>query len=270
MIDFKPEAVFLDMDGTFLDLPKKPERISETNVLKAKEWNDNNRPVILSTGRSNSEFVMALANKINSPYVICQNGGIVVDRNNNVIRKCEIKKDTVIKIVEILKKNKMIFIFNSGDTGYAHGLKFKFVRSWFKRLNWKTYDEIQKLGNCTKILTFGTSKKNILKLRDELAAAFSNLSLHVVSKGYSIEINDINATKGIAEKFVCDVMNIDPKKAVHFGDSGNDTVTIPYVGAFIAMKNSMKNVKQQAKMITYSFKKAGVAKTLSEFEKIQN
>lgn len=92
------------------------------------------------------------------------------------------------------------------------------------------------------------------------------MSLHIVSRGYAIEINDINATKGMGIEYVCKLLNINPVDTVHFGDSGNDTSTIPYVGAFVAMKNSLNNIKSQAKWVGPSYKKAGVAKAVKQIE----
>ncbi|AZG68568.1 HAD family hydrolase [Mycoplasma struthionis] len=267
MLKFQPKIFFLDLDGTFLDDKKSPKLISDENVEAMKKLNDSGIPVILSTGRGNSEFVLDLANRIHSQYVICQNGGLIVDKNNNILAKHEIKKDTVMEIIDILKKENLFFIFNSGKTIYCPHFKLKLVRAWLKKLEQKTYEEVPKIENSTKILTFGKTKKGILKLRDDLASKFNQVSLHVVSKGYSIEINDIDATKGKAEKFVCDLMNIDSQYAVHLGDSGNDTTTVPYIGAFVAMKNSQRNVKKQAAYIGFNYKKAGVARTI---EKIMN
>ncbi|WP_049342465.1 HAD-IIB family hydrolase [Metamycoplasma hominis] len=268
MINFKPKAYFLDMDGTYLDLPRKKQiMISEKNVEVAKDFNNRGIPVILSTGRGNSKFVLDLTNKINAPFAVCQNGGVIVDKNNNVLKRHEINPDTLKSIIEILIAQKMFFIFNSGDTIYGTKTKFRIARAWLKKLNKVTYDEIQSLPATTKILTFGKSKKGIIKLRDELLNAFHDISTHIVSKGYSIEISDINANKGIGDRFVCDLLNIDYKEAVHLGDSGNDVVTQKYLGGFVAMKNSTKNVKQKADYVGYSYKKSGVAKTLQELQK---
>ncbi|BAP39433.1 Cof-type HAD-IIB family hydrolase [Metamycoplasma canadense] len=266
MINFKPKAYFTDLDGTLLDLPKTKESISKDNLNILKQKNDNGIPFIIATGRYASDFVLDLAKKANSPYVICQNGGLIVDNTGKILIKHEIKKDTVMQITEILKEKKLFFIFNSGNIIYGTASKLRIFRPWIKKLEQKTYDEIPQITNLTKIITFGTSKKNIKKLVDELSEKFKNISLHIVSKGYAIEINDINANKGRGIEFVSKLLNINPKDAVHFGDSGNDTSTIPYVGAFIAMKNSLKNIKVQASWVAPSYKKSGVAKAIKIIE----
>ena len=91
---FKPEIYFIDLDGTTLDLPKKSQKISDKNLNAIKKMNETT-PIVFSTGRSNSEFVMNLAKQTNCKYVICQNGGLIVDINNNILKKYEIQKDDV-------------------------------------------------------------------------------------------------------------------------------------------------------------------------------
>ncbi|TPR54721.1 Cof-type HAD-IIB family hydrolase [Metamycoplasma neophronis] len=270
MFAFKPKIFFSDLDGTFLDNPKaknEKEKVSHENIEAARALNDAGIPFILATGRSNSDFVLWLTNEIHAPYAICQNGGIIVDKNNNVLKKEEMRKDTVMRVVDVLKKERMCFIFNSSNKIYGPSGKMKIMRNWIKKLERYNYDNMPQFSDSTKILTFGKlMRKNIIKVKDELKANFINLAFHIVSRGYAIEINDINATKGKAEQFICKIMNIDPSFAVHFGDSGNDTTTIPYIGAFIAMKNSQKNIKKQAALVTYGFKKSGVAKALKQFK----
>ncbi|AWX69400.1 Cof-type HAD-IIB family hydrolase [[Mycoplasma] anseris] len=267
-LNFQPKAYFIDLDGTTLDCPKTEARISEENINAIRTLNDKNIPVVIATGRSNSPFVMDLAKKFNSPFVICQNGGIIVNQHNNVLKTNEMQKDTVLEIIEILKEEKMCFIINSGDTIYGPTTKIKMIRPWAKKMNTYTYEEIPQITNSTKILTFGKNKKGILKLRDRLAKKFINISQHVVSRGYSIEINDENATKGIADRFVCQLLNINPNQAVHVGDSGNDTTSINHIGAFICMKNGLKNIRRQAHLIGPHYKKAGIAKLFKELNSI--
>ena len=235
---FKPEIYFIDLDGTTLDLPKKSQKISDKNLNAIKKMNETT-PIVFSTGRSNSEFVMNLAKQTNCKYVICQNGGLIVDINNNILKKYEIQKDDVYEIEQLLKKEKMLFILNSGHTIYGTTAKLRFISIWARNMEKKSYDEIPRATNATKILTFGKTKKGIRMLRDLLLEG---------------------------DLFICKLLDIDPKKTVHIGDSGNDVVTKSYVGAFVAMGNAVKDIKKQATEVGPKFKRAGLAKL---FNKIQ-
>ncbi|RMA79021.1 hypothetical protein JN00_0065 [Metamycoplasma subdolum] len=264
-MNFKPEVYFSDLDGTFLDLHKTEQIVSQTNIEAAFEVNKK-KAFIFSTGRPNSPFVMRLAKQINSPYVICQNGAVIVDQNNNIIKTCEMDQETVNKVIQVLKEEKMMFILNSDGIIYGPKIKHWFFSPWYKNNTKRTYEEFTKIDKATKIFTFGKTKRGIKRLFKKLSERFINLSPHIVSKGYAIEITDFFATKGKAEHFVCNLLNVDPKKAIHFGDGGNDISTVPYVGAFVCMKNATKEIKKHATEIGLHFKNAGIAWMLKKYE----
>ncbi|TPR53859.1 Cof-type HAD-IIB family hydrolase [Metamycoplasma neophronis] len=266
MLNFKPKAYFTDLDGTLLDKPRTKEMISQENVEYMRFLNDNNIPVIISTGRKNSEFVMNLAKKIHSPYVICQNGGLIVDINNNVLHKVEMKSDVTEKIARLLMKENMFVIFSSGNEVYGNKAKMRTIRPWVKNLVQHSYEDLVVYPNATKVLAFGkASKWATKKLKEKLQKELPELCVDIISKGYALEITTEEATKGAGNTYVAEkLLNIDVKKTVHFGDSGNDISTKDYNGAFIAMKNSMRSVKKAATLVTNSYKKAGVRRAIEK------
>jgi hypothetical protein len=88
-----------------------------------------------------------------------------------------------------------------------------------------------------------------------------------VSKGYALEITNFNATKGKGDSYICKLLNIPTSKAVHIGDSGNDSETKNYLGAFICMGNGLKEIRNNASLVGPKFKKAGLAKLFEILEK---
>ena len=265
-MDFKPQIYFIDLDGTTLDLPKSKSKISRKNVEAIKKINKT-KPVVFSTGRSNSTFVMDLLKETNSPYAICQNGGIIVDANNNILVKYEIQKDDAVQIIKLLENEKMLYIFNSGNVIYGSKAKLKFISIWARKYEKRSYDEKNQITNCTKILTFGKTKKGIKELKNILLKEFINIAVQIVSKGYALEITNFNATKGKGDSYICKLLNIPTSKAVHIGDSGNDSETINYLGAFICMGNGLKEIRNNASLVGPKFKKAGLAKLFEILEK---
>ncbi|WP_369085858.1 Cof-type HAD-IIB family hydrolase [Metamycoplasma spumans] len=266
MLNFKPIAYFVDLDGTLLDEPKTKEKISNENIEYMKKLNDGGTHVIISTGRGNSDFVMSLARKINSKYVICQNGGLIVDIDNNILRRVEMDANMTQKIAEILKLDNMFITFSSGNKIYGNKGKMKTIRPWVKNLELLPYSEMTEFKPATKVLAFGKlTKCGIKKVKNKLQKVFPDLCVDIISKGYAVEITTHDATKGAGNKYVCDeILKIDIKKTVHFGDSGNDISTVDYNGAFVAMKNGMRNVKKAAKWVANSYKNAGVKRAIEK------
>ena len=62
----------------------------------------------------------------------------------------------------------------------------------------------------------------------------------------NIEINDMNAKKGNALKFLADYLKIPVEGTIAFGDGLNDVSMIEAAGLGIAMENSCKEVLDAA------------------------
>ena len=57
---------------------------------------------------------------------------------------------------------------------------------------------------------------------------------------------------------MCKQLKVDPKKAVHVGDTMNDVPAFIALGAGIAMGNASDEVKSYASFITSHYKKGGL------------
>ena len=269
-LTFKPQAFFIDLDGTALDSHKAKLHISEENLNAIKLVNKK-IPVIISTGRINSKIVVELMQEFGSPYAICQNGGLIIDKENKIIAKYPIPNDELEGVIDFLKEEKMFMMFNSAAPIYGKASRIKWIKMWSRHASVLPYEDIPVLEDgCTKILAFGKSKKNMLKLKEILMQKHINVAIDIIAKGYAYEITSSKASKGLADSFVSKLLNVDPKLTVHLGDSGNDVTTIPFVGEFIAMANSIKLIKKQAKVIGPHYKKAGLGKLLLKLSDIDN
>lgn len=261
------QAYFIDLDGTLLDLPEGEETLSSANVKAVVKLNKN-KPVIISTGRSNSEFVLSLVKLLKCPYAICQNGALIVDKKNKVLARYEMEQNQVDEIVKLLKEEEMFFIFNGENKIYCNYESSAYMRPWTAKLEKLKYSDLGQKTNVTKILTFGKDEIATKNFKNFLAKKYPSLAFHIVSKGYSIEITHKNATKGKGAAFVCDLLKIDPKNAAHIGDSGNDLNALPEIGTFIAMENAMDEVKEVAHYIGPSFENSGIAKLFKDLKEI--
>ena len=114
-------AFFIDLDGTTIDIPEEQNTenlgISEQN-LYALQQISKKKPIIISTGRANSEFVLNVANKIGAPYCICMNGSLIVDNKNKIIKTTPIDKKTTIKLIEYMQNHNLFYTMNEGGIIY--------------------------------------------------------------------------------------------------------------------------------------------------------
>ncbi len=266
------EAYFLDLDGTVVDEPEKTNDgelgISQKNIDSLIKLS-NLKPIIISTGRANSDYVLKIANLINAPYCICENGSLIVDKNNNVVKKIEIDKDTTTKLIKYMQDRNLFYTMNEGGIiYYGKNYSCDFERPWVKWHKKVPYSEMPYTEAACKFLCYGVTKEEIDLIIADLKIKLPNLSFHKVSFGYSIEITSNLASKGKGGAFVASLLGFSAKNSVHIGDTGNDINALPEIGSFIAMGNAIDEVKAHACYIAPEFRDGGISKLIKELENI--
>ncbi|WP_051630118.1 HAD-IIB family hydrolase [Mycoplasma simbae] len=262
------KAYFLDLDGTFLDKPQGHETVSERNVLAAIEVNKI-KPVIFSTGRGNTEYTMNLARRVGCKYIVCLNGALILDIDNNELYRKTLDPDLVHQVLKIFKEKEMFIYLNGIKNMYTKGnVDSPFMKSWAAKNPRFTYEDMDQVTTYSKILVFGLSLEDTYALWEELKQRFPQLAFYLVSNGTTIEVGPIDANKGLANSEVCRLLGIDPKEAFHIGDSANDMPAADYLGKFICMDGALDFVKAKADFIGPDYANAGLSKILEQLEDI--
>lgn len=102
------------------------------------------------------------------------------------------------------------------------------------------------------------------KLLQALPVVFPK-NIITTSVANNIEINDINANKGNALKFLAGHAGIKESDTMAFGDGVNDIYMLKAAGVGIAMGNAADNVKAAADYVTSSCNDDGVAEGIKKF-----
>ncbi|MBU4689634.1 HAD-IIB family hydrolase [Mycoplasma zalophidermidis] len=266
----KAKAYFIDLDGTFLDKPFGHGTVSDINIQVAHKVNKT-KPVIFSTGRGNTKLTMDIVHKVGSPYAVCLNGALIVDKDNNVLYRKTMDKNITLEVLDIFKKNNMFIFVNGIMTMYHSGnLDSEFMKEWAMKCEKKDYSMIPNDIEFSKLLVFGLNRENTKILWEQLSNKFPQLAFYLVSNGWTIEVGPLDANKGIANREVCNYLNINPQEAYHIGDSANDVPAKKYLGKFIAMNGSLDFVKKQADYVACDYIDAGLSKVLIELEDLDN
>ena len=158
-------AFFIDLDGTTIDIPEEQNTenlgISEQN-LYALQQISKKKPIIISTGRANGEFVLNVANKIGAPYCICMNGSLIVDNKNKIIKTTPIDEKTTIKLIEYMQNRNLFYTMNEGGIiYYGNKQNCEFERPWVKWHKKLPYAEKPNIKTPCKFLCYGASKDKI-------------------------------------------------------------------------------------------------------------
>ena len=282
-----------DMDGTLLNSDHK---IPKENIELIKFAQKNGIQFVVATGRAYYEALPALNNENIKCDVISFNGGIIYDKNGNIINITPMKLKDLYYTIEILKSLEISYQLYTKNTIYTNSIEtditayIDLIRANGEEPNEQHLRQEARnrlaLGHITEvdnielylnqennpaIKVIGISNDlEKLKYATELLSGNDNIS--VTSSGANnVEIMDKKATKGEALKIVADIHDINLRNAIAIGDNLNDQAMLDIVEYSIAMKNGNKDLQKTSKFITEKTNsEGGVADSVMKLLKEKN
>ena len=282
-----------DMDGTLLNSNHK---IPQNNVELIKFAQKNGIEFVVATGRAYYEALPSLNNENIKCDVISFNGGIIYDKNGNIINITPMKLKDLYYTIEILKSLDISYQLYTKNTIYTKSIEtditayIDLIRANGEEPNEQHLRQEAKnrlaLGHITEvdnielylnqkdnpaIKVIGISN-DLEKLKHATELLSGNDNISVTSSGANnVEIMDKKATKGEALKIVADIHDINLKNTIAIGDNLNDQAMLDIVEYSIAMKNGNKELQKTAKFITEKTNsEGGVADSVMKLLKEKN
>ena len=282
-----------DMDGTLLNSDHK---IPKENIELIKFAQKNGIQFVVATGRAYYEALPALNDESIKCDVISFNGGIIYDKNGNIINITPMKLKDLYYTIEILKSLEISYQLYTKNTIYTNSIEtditayIDLIRANGEEPNEQHLRQEARnrlaLGHITEvdnielylnqennpaIKVIGISN-DLEKLKHATELLSGNDNISVTSSGANnIEIMDKKATKGEALKIVADIHDINLKNAIAIGDNLNDQAMLDIVEYSIAMKNGNKDLQKTSKIITEKTNsKGGVADSVMKLLKEKN
>lgn len=282
------KLVACDLDGTLFNSNME---VSEENVRAIHKAQKSGIEFLIATGRAPKQSRAIIRNSNLKTGFINLNGALVFDTNDNLIVKHALPTAKAKKIVDILHQNHFYFeIITANHTysesiekriaNFAHSLAILNPNITFKQavaisagskaiLNMVHVNSFKKLLadpkiEVMKIIAFDSRgyeafidvKKDISKLGDPAITS---------SSAANIEINDVNAQKGIALLDYAKKKGIKREEIAAIGDNLNDESMIREAGTGVAMGNAVSAIKKLAQVQTKSNNDNGVANILNKF-----
>ena len=274
-----------DMDGTLLNHNHK---IPKENVKLINFAKNQGIEFVVATGRAYYEALPALNEENINCDVISFNGGIVYDKNGNIISITPMLPKDLYYTIEILKSFDISYQLYTKNTIYTTSIETD-INAYIDLIRSNGYEpdvehlraeaqqklEVGYITEVENIELYLNEKENppikiiaisndISKLENAAKLLSENTSISVTSSGANnIEIMHKNATKGEALKEIAKIYGINLENAVAIGDNLNDQAMIDIVGYSVAMKNGNTILKEQAKYVTEKTNsEGGVADTI--------
>ena len=274
-----------DMDGTLLNHNHK---IPKENVKLINFAKNQGIEFVVATGRAYYEALPALNEENINCDVISFNGGIVYDKNGNIISITPMLPKDLYYTIEILKSFDISYQLYTKNTIYTTSIETD-INAYIDLIRSNGYEpdvehlraeaqqklEVGYITEVENIELYLNEKENppikiiaisndISKLENAAKLLSENTSISVTSSGANnIEIMHKNATKGTALKEIAKIYGINLENAVAIGDNLNDQAMLDIVGYSVAMKNGNIKLKEQAKYVTEKTNsEGGVADTI--------
>ncbi|MDT2814930.1 Cof-type HAD-IIB family hydrolase [Vagococcus carniphilus] len=274
-----------DMDGTLLTSHLSISELNKDAVLKAQEQGIE---FMVATGRAYTEAKPPLEDAGIRCGMITGNGAQAFDADGNEIFTISIDKRIAKKVMAILRENGLYFELMTSKGVYSDSqpqrlenfatllaeniphITFKMAIAMASthlnmlHINYtESYNELIESDDIEvlKVITFSDGGQEILQ---PIAREIEKLDdVHVTSSfPNNIEINHVEAQKGVAVKRLAEAKSIDLKEVMTIGDNFNDVSMLEVAGVSFAMGNAEAGVKKVAKYEAETNVNDGVGKAI--------
>lgn len=282
------KLVACDLDGTLFN---SDMIISKENANAIHQAQENGIEFLVATGRAPKESQLLLKDADIHTGFINLNGALVFDKDRNLRVKHVIDKKKAKQVIDLLHQNHFYFEIITQDNVYTENLNSRISNMahvmvdlnpgmTFKQavaisagsksiMNMSQINNFNELINnpdqeIMKIIAFDSRGheafkdiiNNINKMRDLVVTS---------SSASNIEINNINAQKGIALLEYAKEKSLKREEVAAIGENLNDESMIRNAGTGVAMGNAVPAIKELAQVETKTNNENGVAYILHKF-----
>ncbi|MFC4323147.1 Cof-type HAD-IIB family hydrolase [Litchfieldia salsa] len=265
-MDFRPKAIFLDMDGTILNHQNKVS-------IHTKEIIDDLRKqgilIFIATGRAFDEIAGVVPKGFDVDGFITSNGmaGYV---GQEVLFEHSLSLELVEMIIDRARKNKIYYeLFPYGTARVTLAQDREYVEDevrdpkpesvgineWLSRkqaikeeIAWSDHIEGNKFS---KFYFFARSQEHINEWKNELEQIKSKIDFTTsISSRHNVELMVANVNKATGIKQMLEHFGLSSSEIMAIGDSDNDLPMLKFVQHSVAMKNAPDHIKEIAGDVT--------------------
>ena len=266
------KLIAFDLDGTLLTTEKE---LTAENLAALERAAEAGIVLVPATGR----FFGMIPEKIRAlpwfRYYITINGASVYDaREGRALLRAEIPWRRAVEVMEYLDPLPLVYDCYMDDWGWMtqalydqtadfapHRHSLEMLRK-FRTPVPELKAHLTQVGHdVQKIQMFFRDPELRLRSMEALRVRFPDLAV-TTSVPRNVELNSLDAQKGVALVRLAEHLGIDPAETVAFGDDLNDVTMLRAAGLGVAMANASPEAKAAADMETESCDESGVGKAI--------
>lgn len=236
-----------DIDGTLMNYDSSyTSRMYEL----IQKINKSDTKLILATGRMfmGAQYVAQKFN-INNPIVCYQ--GAVVRTKDKILWQSLIDNDLGKEIIDYLRKRKIHTHIYTNDILYIEDDNKEIMRQYCEGRGTtytyvKSFNEVN-INGFAKILGVIQNEKTMQETKEDLIKKYSDVLTIVQSSPIYLEINNKNASKGNALKFLKEYWDLSDDEVIASGDQDNDVDMILEAGVGVCVGRNSKELYSVSK-----------------------
>jgi Cof subfamily protein (haloacid dehalogenase superfamily) len=254
-----------DVDGTLVTQEKV---LTDRAVAAVHSLNDAGILFAITSGRPPRGMSMLIDPLDLDTPIAAFNGGLIVDREMNVIEQRVVPKHLVLKIADLMTSFQLSVWIYRGADWYVPDLKGPHVdrEAWTVKFQPKIMTDIEdQTDDVAKIVGVSDDYDAVSKAS---AAAHEQFGDHVAaaaSQPYYLDVTHPEANKGSVAKYLADHYKISTDQIATIGDMPNDVLMFAHSGLSIAMGNASVEVQRSARRVTDTNENEGFAKAVEKF-----
>ena len=269
------KIIVLDLDGTLLTSDKK---ISPRNYAALEQAAEKGIHIVPSTGRFYDGMPAVVRELPFVRYAITVNGAEIYDaREDRVLHRAEMTPAQAEEVFAFLDTLPVVYDCYQDGWGWMEKslydragdfIEDPKVLSMVKDLRTPVegFRELIRSRNrgVQKVQMFFKDMDKRAESLPLLRQRFPGLNV-TSSITNNLELNSLDAHKGVALLKLCDILGVDPAQTMAFGDGLNDITMLQTAALGVAMDNAYPEVKEAANFITDTNDHDGVAKAIEQF-----
>jgi len=254
-----------DVDGTLVTQDKV---LTERAVAAVGSLHDAGVRFAVTSGRPPKGMSM-LVDPLNLETPIAAfNGGLLVDRDMNVIEQRVIPEHLVKPISDLMTSFRLsVWIYRDADW-YVPDPNGPHVarEAWTVKFDPKVMKSLAGLTDrVAKIVGVSDDHQAVADASCAAQAQFGDHVTAAASQPYYLDVTHPDANKGAVAEFLAKRYEISAGEIATIGDMPNDVLMFAHSGLSIAMGNADDQVKRAARRVTESNEHEGFARAVERF-----
>jgi Cof subfamily protein (haloacid dehalogenase superfamily) len=264
--DATVKLMLADVDGTLVTQDKV---LTDRAIAAVHQLHDAGVIFAITSGRPPRGMAMLIEPLGIETPIAGFNGGVMVDRNMNVIEQRALPEALVAPVSDLMKSFSLDVWLYTGADWYVPKADGPHVarEAWTVKFEPKIMkDGINGLTeNVAKLVGVSDDHDAVAKATEAAHDKFGDHVTAAASQPYYLDVTHPLANKGAVAKYLAQRYKLDENDIATIGDMPNDVLMFAHSGLSIAMGNASPEVKRSARRVTTSNEDEGFANAVDRF-----